>query len=81
MLGTNLTYISNDSDIIKWRINIEAIKNNYPNIINFENAGREYRGLIKILIGEKSHYFPIDVFRKIFPDIYQEDIVIVNGAG
>jgi hypothetical protein len=81
LLGTNLVYINNDSDVVTWRINIDAIKKNYPNIVNFENGGGEYNGLIKILIGEKSHNFPIDVYRNIFPDIYQEDIVIVNGAG
>jgi pimeloyl-ACP methyl ester carboxylesterase len=81
LLGTNLTYVNNDSDIVTWRVNLDAIKKNYNNIIKWENRGTPYKGPLKILIGEKSHIFPISVFKPVFPDIVDEDIVIIKDAG
>jgi esterase len=81
LLGTNLTYISNDSDIVTWRVNLEAIKKNYDNVIMWETIGKPYTGKVKILIGEKSHSFPISVYKPVFPEIVEDDIVTIQGAG
>jgi esterase len=81
LLGTNLTYVNKDSEVVTWRINLESIKKNYDNIIMWENKGLPYKGLVKILIGEKSHIFPSSVFKPVFPSIVEEDIFVINGAG
>jgi pimeloyl-ACP methyl ester carboxylesterase len=82
LLNTNLTYISPDSDKVKWRSNITSIKNNAENILGYESDhGKVYTEKILVLVGEKSHHFPIDVFKQIFPKISEDDIVVVKGAG
>jgi pimeloyl-ACP methyl ester carboxylesterase len=81
LLGTNLSYVSNDSDIVTWRVNLEAIKKNYDNIIMWENRGNPYTGKVKILIGEKSHLFPLNTFKPVFPEIKEEDVVVIKDAG
>jgi hypothetical protein len=81
LLGTNLTYINSDSDLVKWRVNIKAIKENYDKIVGFENGGTVYTNQIKVLLGEKSHYHPAATFKHIFPNITDEDVVKIIGAG
>lgn len=82
LLNTNLTYLDNQTDKVGWRINIKAIKENLDKIISFESEpGKVYKGPLKILIGEKSHYFPADVYKEIFPDIKESDIAVIQGAG
>lgn len=82
LLNTNLTYLDNQNDKVGWRINIKAIKENLEKIISFESEpGKVYKGPLKVLIGEKSHHFPIDVYKELFPNITENDIVIIQGAG
>jgi esterase len=81
LLGTNLAYVNKESDVVTWRVNLEAINKNYDNIVNWENIGTPYKGLVKILIGEKSHIFPISVYKPVFPNIVEEDIVKIKDAG
>lgn len=80
MLGTNLTYEDNNTEKIKWRVNLKAIKNGYYDIIGYENYGI-YEGNILVLQGEKSHRWDIGVFKNNFPKITNEDIKIVEKAG
>jgi hypothetical protein len=81
LLGTNLTYVNTDSDIVKWRVNIKAIKDNYDKIVGFENGGSVYTNSIRVILGEKSHYHPAAIFQKVFPRITNSDIVKIIGAG
>jgi len=61
-------------------VNVQAIKNNYLEIIGYENNG-VYEGNIMVLQGEKSHRWDISVFKKNFPNIKVEDIKIIEKAG
>jgi esterase len=82
LLNTNLTYVDSKSDKIKWRINLKAIKDNIDNILGFEyKKGKFYKGPIKVLVGEKSFIFDIEDYKKIFPDIKEEDFAIIKNAG
>lgn len=66
---------------MQWRINVKAIKENYDKIVGWENTTGVYKGPVKVLIGEKSHHFPVSVYKTIFPNIKEEDLVIIKGAG
>jgi pimeloyl-ACP methyl ester carboxylesterase len=60
---------------------VKSIKANYDKIVGFENGGNVYKGPIKVLWGEKSHYHPASAFKNIFPNIRDEDLVKIIGAG
>ncbi len=61
-------------------MNVKSIKNHYYDIIGYDNDGT-YEGNIMVLQGEKSHRWELDIFKKNFPKITQEDIKIVEKAG
>lgn len=67
-------------DKVNWRINISSINNNARNIFGYEHVG-QYNKDVAILIGEKSYQFDLNVFRKVFPGIQQNDIKIIKNAG
>jgi esterase len=82
LLNTNLMYVTPDSDKVRWRCNMMAIRDNIDHIIGFEKVDeKKYEGDVTIIVGEKSHMFPIDVYRSIFPNLNEDDIEIVKGAG
>jgi esterase len=82
LLNTNLTYISPEDDKVTWRCNMKAIRKNIDNIIGFESTpGKYYNGDLSIIVGEKSHTFPLDVYRTIFPKIGEGSIKRVKDAG
>jgi esterase len=82
LLNTNLTYISAEDDKVTWRCNMKAIRDNIDNIIGFESSpGKFYDGDLSIIVGEKSHSFPLDVYRSIFPKIGEGSIKRVKDAG
>jgi pimeloyl-ACP methyl ester carboxylesterase len=82
LLNTNLIYVTSDSDKVRWRCNLNAIKNNIDQIIGFEkNDETTYEGAITIIIGEKSFMFPIETYRTIFPHVQEHNIEIIKGAG
>jgi pimeloyl-ACP methyl ester carboxylesterase len=60
-----------------------AIRNNIENIIGFEKSteSEDFDGRVNVILGEKSHIFPLDVYRSIFPNITQDDFKIVKEAG
>jgi len=70
----------NDSEKICWRVNLESIKNNYFEVIGYENNG-VYKGDMVVIQGEKSHNWDLEIFKKNFPNIIQDDIKIVENAG
>lgn len=82
LLNTNLTYISSDDDKVVWRCNMKSIRNNIDEIIGFKSiSGKFYDGQLSIIVGDKSHTFPIDVYRTIFPKIKEGEIKRVPNAG
>lgn len=80
LLGTNLSYVDSDTEKIEWRVNVQAIKNNYFEIIGYENDGI-YEGKVIVLQGEKSHRWDVGLFNKNFPKIQPDDIKIIDKAG
>lgn len=80
LLGTNLSYLDSDTEKIEWRVNVKAIKDNYFEIIGYENDG-VYEGNVNVLQGEKSHRWDLSIFKKNFPKIQAEDIKIIEKAG
>ena len=82
LLNTNLTYISPEDDKVTWRCNMKAIRKNIDNIIGFQSApGKVYEGNVSVIVGEKSHIFPLDVYKTIFPRIEEQDVKKVKEAG
>ena len=82
LLNVNLTYVSPDSDKVQWRCNLKSIRANIEKIIGFEiESEKKYRGPLSIILGEKSHIFPLDVYRSLYPDVTEENVSIVKGAG
>lgn len=82
LMNTNLIYISPESDKVTWRCNVKAIRNNYDKIIDFEpESNLHYTGPIKVIVGEKSYIFPIDIYQKVFPKLHEKDFSVVPGAG
>jgi esterase len=83
LLNTNLTYISPESDKVQWRCNMKAIRDNIDNIIGFENPSHNetYTGPINVIVGEKSHIFPLSDYKTIFPNIKEDNVDIIKGAG
>ena len=67
-------------DKVKWRINISSIFHNAKNIFGYDKVG-EYKKDLAILVGEKSYQFDLDVFRRVFPEIQQNDLKIIKNAG
>jgi hypothetical protein len=68
-----------------WKINLPAIGNAHEDLFGFEKYGEYDHGHIMMLVGEKSFQFEIENHRKfyveIFPNIKQEDILIIKDAG
>ena len=69
-----------DNEKICWRVNLKSIKNNYFEIIGYENNG-EYNGDLIVIQGQKSHTWDLQIFKNNFPKISQGDIKIVENAG
>jgi esterase len=68
---------------LQWRLNLEAIERDFPEIVQFPNlpAGTAYRGPTLFVAGANSDYIrPIDKpeIRRLFP---QARIIRVKGAG
>jgi len=72
--------VDSDTEKIEWRVNVQAIKKNYFEVIGYENDGL-YEGIVMVLQGEKSHRWDIGIFKKNFPNIQLEDIKIIEKAG
>jgi esterase len=82
LLNTNLIYAAPDSDKVHWRCNLTGIKDNIDLIIGYEHLHNKfYEGPTRIILGEKSFIFPLDVYRSIFPKLSEQDVDIVQGAG
>ena len=77
LLNTNI--ISSDDKTLAWRINVKAIKENFDNILGWEDCG-SYPGPIRILNGEKSMRFYKEHFDKVFPNFKMRDLRIIQGA-
>ncbi len=71
---------SKDGMAEKWIINTEAIDNNIQNIFDFVHVG-EYHGPFCGLVGGKSNSFEFSDYSRVFPNITEDDIVIVKDAG
>ena len=80
LLNTNLTYVGKEMDKVNWRINLNAIHSHAKSIFGYEKVG-VYNKDVSVIMGEKSYQFGLDVFRRIFPNIQQNDIKIIKGAG
>ncbi len=78
-MSTNLVY-ENNSDKVCWRVNLKSIKNNFFEIFGYENNGI-YKGDMVVLLGELSNKWELEIFKKNFPNINQDDIKIVENAG
>ena len=72
--------MDSDTEKIEWRVNVKAVKDNYFEIIGYENEG-VYEGNVMVLQGEKSHRWDINIFRKNFPKIQPGEIKIIEKAG
>ena len=82
MISQNL-YINKDN-LLKWRINLDAFKKNFLNLIGFEincDNNNLYQGPILVLIGSKSISFEFDCFKKIFPNFVKErDVFMIDDS-
>lgn len=82
LLNTNLIYTAPDSDKVRWRCNLTGIKDNIDLIIGYEHLNNKiYDGPTRVILGEKSFIFPLDIYRSILPKLNEEDVDIVQGAG
>jgi pimeloyl-ACP methyl ester carboxylesterase len=77
-----LTNITNhdESDFVKWRINIDVLFKDFRKIIDFEMDGK-YSGETRIILGELSYAYSKDVYSPFFPKLEDTDIKTIKGAG
>jgi len=72
-----------DENGARWRLNLEAIERNFPQIIGFPDlpAGTAYRGPALFVAGARSNYIQPEhepEIRRLFP---QAEIIRIDGAG
>jgi pimeloyl-ACP methyl ester carboxylesterase len=72
-----------DDGKVRWRLNLEAIERNFPQILSFPElpAGTAYRGPALFLAGARSDYIRAEHepgIQRLFP---QARITRVEGAG
>eukprot|EP00826_Nyctotherus_ovalis_P002546 TRINITY_DN10510_c0_g1_i4.p1 TRINITY_DN10510_c0_g1~~TRINITY_DN10510_c0_g1_i4.p1 ORF type:complete len:293 (-),score=96.82 TRINITY_DN10510_c0_g1_i4:145-1023(-) len=65
-----------------WKCNMKTIAEKAEDIFGYEDLG-QYRGKDNVLVimGAKSIVYSVDVFRRIFPNIANENIKVIQGAG
>ena len=61
-------------------MNLKVIKRDFEGLIGYKHYG-EYTGPIRVINGEFSYKFELDMYKQAFPKIQQEDIVIIKKAG
>ena len=70
----------NYRDKVKWLVNVDALYNEFKNLLYFDESLRYY-GPVKHIVGSFTKQYPFSVYQKVFPNISTEDITVVYGAG
>ena len=65
---------------MRWVCNLPAIAANLKDIMGFQ-VRKKYTGNLLLLLGEKSYHFDRTVYEHAFPELRDESIVMVEGAG
>lgn len=69
------------ADKVEWLANIEAIHRNFHEIPFFDETLRYHGANVLQLYGEKSLHYGVDTYKKVFPNIDEQNIIMVEGAG
>jgi len=64
-----------------WTCNIEGIYNNLNNVFGYEIFGQYPGSDVQLILGGNSYKFDKNTFTTVFPNLKDENIVIVPGAG
>ncbi len=81
LLNTNFSYVGTDSDNIMWRSNIIAIRDCYDMLVGYEHSELTCDKPATVIFGEKSHIFPLEIYRRLYPNIKDSDVSMIAGAG
>lgn len=66
---------------ICWDLNIDAIYKNLDNLFGFEECGQYPGQDVKLILGGNSYKYDKKVYTKIFPNLLDENVAIIPGAG
>ena len=69
-----------ESEIAKFRVNIEVLHKNFNEVLNFDESLR-FEGPSLHLVGSRAQHFPFERYQKVFPNITQDDVIEVQDAG
>uniref|UniRef100_A0A7S3FWF3 Uncharacterized protein n=1 Tax=Strombidium rassoulzadegani TaxID=1082188 RepID=A0A7S3FWF3_9SPIT len=76
-----LTNMDKKSDLIQWMANIDAIYHNFQEVRAFNEDLRFHKDTVYQIVGEKSLIYEHSQYQKVFPQIAEENVVIVKDAG
>ena len=79
--GFILTNLSRDDDGYKWRINLDALVSGLTEILSFPQHEQSYKGKVRFIAGERSHYIDdayLPEIKRLFPG---SDLVTIPGSG
>jgi pimeloyl-ACP methyl ester carboxylesterase len=64
-----------------WTCNMPAIYKNQDNIFGFEFLGQYTGNDVLLILGGNSYKYDNQTFRPVFPNLKDENVVIIPGAG
>ena len=76
----------NKEDKLEWLVNIDALYKNFQEVPYFDESLINESKTIYQLVGENSeninsNTYSMDQYKKVFPNIQEENVVVVKDAG
>lgn len=64
-----------------WTCNLEGIYANLGHIFDYESYGQYHGSDVLLILGGNSYKYDPQTFKAIFPELKEENVIVVKGAG